>query len=347
MKMIAKVLEADDAVRDTALPGRGTIQHPGFVIKFNDQHDYTISGSQMKEAFENIRTALGVKASSRQQYTIPVGPMIIYLNWMVDYAEITYDIRPLDYRIYSTVFHEHFGDNPLYNIKAEGNVIKQDTNGMRLGNNISRAALITFVKDLYSRNNLWGFGSSTFDADRYMCVQASRHLMTILAVLSDSDIDNIDNQLGIEMNDWIYVDVTMEPGYVQQTQAFVVENIHFARLCTVMGIRSTSGLVSCLFSDLASGNVLDLTDDTAFIWQQALNVKHMYMLAKLVANVIGNNPDDPGNYFIPYFHKFKRYRPSFYIPTDAQNVDHMKRMIVTGLAVIGVIANCHHNCRGD
>lgn len=336
-KAIAKILELGDGIRPLAIPGRGTIQHPGFMMKFNDQLTSFPAGYDLAEAFTEFKTAIGSDALGIQQYTIPVGPMVLYVNWQIDHMEVTYDIRPINYQVYREVFKDCFGDYPKLFIKAEEGVIKADNTGITLAS-LTRYGILNFVKKLYEQNNIWGMDYE-FDSKKYMCIQASKHLLTMIMALSDSSVDTIDSNLAIELNDaWLYLDVTQEFGYNHTSQAFIPENVNFASVCTYLGTRSSTGKLDCFYSNLSAGNVLDMTDPTQYSWMAAVDATAFVLLTKLAAKIVGNNPENIGNFFVPYFHKFKLYRPSYYIPTDTDNVTHLKRMIITGLAVVGVIA---------
>lgn len=334
-KAISAIFELGDGVQKTAIPGRGTIKHPGFAIKFDREHTSFPTGADLGLIFEDFERMLGDSADTAQQYTVPVGPVIVYIDWQVTFMRITYDLKPLDYKLYRQVYYNHFNEYPYLSIKAEGGVIKADSTGENLTGK-SRLQLQDFIKDLYSHDRLWGMDYD-FDSERYMCIQASKHLTSILYALSDTSWNTIDSTFASKCVDaCVYIDVTKEHGYNSQTQSFIPENINFASLCTHMGVRNYR--VDCFYSYLNDDNELDFTDNSTITQLQSILCDWMVSLGRLCVNVIDNEPLSNTHFFVPYFHKFKLYRPSYYIPTDSDNVSLMKRMIVTGIIVAGVIA---------
>lgn len=334
-KAIAHVFELGDGVQKTLIPGRGYIKHPGFSITFDGTHTSFPTGEDLANVYLGLQSAIGDTANQHQQYSIPIGPIVIYVDWKASKASITYDIKPIDYKIYKQVYYEHFNAYPYLSVKSTGGSILQDATGEDLTGK-TRVQLLSFIQDLYSRNNVWGM-EYDFDSDRYMCIQAAKHLCSIIYALSDDSVSIIDSSLASECNDaCVYIDITKEIGYRLDTQSFIPENVNFASLCTMLGTRNFR--VDCFYSYLNEENDLDFTDNSIISQISSINCGFIKVIGQIAYRTIGNDPLSTTNFFVPYFHKFKLYRPSYYIPTDSDNVDHLKRMIVSGLVVVAVVA---------
>lgn len=334
-KALAHMFELGDGIQKTILPGRGYIKHPGFSVTFDGTHTSFPTGEYLANVYSGLNAAIGDVASQNQQYSIPIGPIVIYVDWKVNKASITYDIKPIDYKIYRQVYYEHFNAYPYFSVKSVGGSIFQDSTGENLTGK-TRVQLLSFVQDLYSRNNVWGM-EYDFDSDRYMCIQAAKHLSSIIYALADDQVNTIDSTLASECVDaCIYIDVTKEIGYRSDTQSFIPENVNFASLCTMMGTRNFR--VDCFYSYLNESNDLDFTDNSILSQISSIDCHFIKILGEIAYRTIGNDPLSVNSFFVPYFHKFKLYRPSYYIPTDSDNVDYLRKMIVTGLVVVAVVA---------